>query len=173
MERPSPTLRRPSDRPALYAWHEDALDALAESRCDNLKDAARDYFELVPPIVEGEPCCGWYKVRLHRDGVFVPARIFLEQRIDETGELLADERLRCQIGDEMVDPVAAWPTLCSRPIPASEYAYLVAVRGWAKSSATDQPQAAESRPIDWLTVKMPAVPPAPPKPKKRLRNGRP
>lgn len=172
MERPSPTLRQPSDRVALYAWHTDALEALAESRCDNLKDAARDHFELCPPIVEAEPACGWYKLRLHRDGVFVPARIYLEQRVGETGELLADEVLRCQIGDDMVDPVQAWPTLCSRPIPAAEYAYLVALRAWARTSAPDQPQAAETRAIDWLTVKLPAVPPSPPKPQRNKRHGR-
>lgn len=172
MERPSPTLRRPSSRAELYAWHADALDALGQGRKETLKELAAVAPELVPPIIEAEPACGWFKVRLHRDGVFVPARIYLEQRIDEAGELVADERLRCQIGDELVDPFETWPTLCSRPIPAAEYAYLVAVRGWAKSSATDQPQAAETRAIDWLTVKMPAVPPAPPKPKKRTRYGR-
>ncbi len=142
MELPSPTLRRPSDRAELYAWHADALDALEQGRKETLKELRAVAPELAPPVYEGEPCCGWYKVRLHRDGVF---------------------------GDDMVDPVETWPLLLSRPIPASEYAYLVAVRGWAKSSAPDQPQAAESRPIDWLTVKIPAVPPAPPKSRKRSR----
>lgn len=151
-------MRQPSTRAELYAWHDEALEAMADARVDNLKDLARDHPELMPPISEDEPHCGWFKVSLARGSVPVPARIYLRQAVDQDGELTEPERLICEIGDDAVDPVEAWSRICVRPIKASEYRYLMAVRAWAKSSATDQPQAQDGRRIDWLTVTLPPVP---------------
>lgn len=162
----SSTLRQPSDRNALYLWHGRALAALVDNRAADLRELAANDPDALPPIQEDAPQCGYFKLRKVRAAAFVPAKIYLEQVIGEDGELLSDEILRCEIGDELVDPLQAWPMLCLRPISASEYRYLMAVRAWAQTSAPDQPQAQEGRRIDWLSVKIPPVPPAAPKRKK-------
>lgn len=157
----SPTLRKPSDRAELYAWHADALDALAQGRKDNLKDLAAEAPDLVPPIQDGEPQCGYYKARVSRRALLVPAKIFMLSVVDEAGELVEPERLKCEIGDRDFDVMEAWPKLCIRPITVGEYRHLMALRQWAKESAPDQPQAVDGRPIDWMTAQLPPVPAAP------------
>jgi hypothetical protein len=164
----SPTLRKPSDRAVLYAWHADALDALAQGRKDNLKDLAAEMPDLVPPIQDGEPQCGWFKARVSKRAVLVPAKIYLRSVVGEDGELVEPEKLICEIGDRDFDVLEAWPKLCIRPITASEYQYLMALRQWAKESARDQPQAVDGRPVDWMTVKIPDVPQQP-QPKEKSR----
>ena len=164
----SPTLRKPSDRAALYAWHADALDALAQGRKDNLKELAADHPDLVPPIQDGEPQCGYFKARVSKRAVLVPAKIYVRSVVDEAGELVEPERLVCEIGDRDFDVFEAWPKLCIRPITASEYQYLMALRQWAKESAPDQPQAVDGRPVDWNTVKIELAP----QPQRTDRNGK-
>lgn len=45
-----------------------------------------------------EPEPGFYKLKIRRDGPFVPARVWLHQEIDpETGELTEDEHIRAEI----------------------------------------------------------------------------
>lgn len=168
MDRPSPTLRQPTDRAELYAWHGKALAALKDGRADNLRDLAARDPDLVPAIQDGSPECGWYAARVSRAAALVPARIYLKSVVDEAGELVEPEVLLCEIGDRPFDPEEVWPKLCIRPIAASEYRYLMSLRAWAKSSAPDQPQAADGRPIDWNTVKinLPAQP-VPPAPKRK------
>jgi len=73
-----------------------------------------------PPRHEGYPECGWYKYRAVKNGPFLPVRIWLEQEIDsETGELCADERLRCVCLGARRDPEAIWTYL--RPISRAAY----------------------------------------------------
>lgn len=157
----SPTLRKPSDRAALYAWHADALDALAQGRRENLKELAACAPDLVPPISDGEPQCGYFKARVSKRSVLVPAKIFMLSVVGDDGELVEPERLKCEIGDRDFDVLEAWPKLCFRPIPVGEYRYLMALRQWAQESAPDQPQAVDGRPVDWMTVQIPPVPSAP------------
>lgn len=72
------------------------------------------------PRIEDEPQCGFYKVRMVRNGPFIPVEIWLEQETDpETGELTADEHLRAICNGETRDPVRIW-THC-RAISAEEY----------------------------------------------------
>lgn len=151
-------IRQPSDRAELYTWHAKALQGLKDGRAETLKELAARYAELVPPIQEDNPQCGWFKAIVRRVAVPVPARIWLRSTVDEDGELVEPEVLLCDIGDEPWDVLDAWPKLCTRPISKAEWAYLMAVRAWARTSAPDQPQAKDGRPIDWLTVKIPAVP---------------
>lgn len=80
-----------------------------------------------PPIHEeniGDVHAGWY-VRRFGDrytAPLFPAIIFWEGEHDpETGELLGDEVLRCEILGERYDPLVEWPMLCVRPISEAEY----------------------------------------------------
>lgn len=73
-----------------------------------------------PPRHEGDPHCGWYKYRAVKNGPFIPVRIWLDQVLDmETGELAADERMRCEALGYSRDPVALWTYL--RPITRQNY----------------------------------------------------
>ena len=72
------------------------------------------------PRTEDDPQPGFYKIRMVRNGPFVPVEIWLEQEVDpETGELTADERLRAICNGEPRDPVKIW--LYCRAISAEEY----------------------------------------------------
>lgn len=156
----SPTLRQPTDRAELYAWHADALDALKTGRADNLKDLASHSPELMPPLDEGMPQCGWYAAKVSKRAVLVPSRIWLRSTVGEDGQLVEPEAMFCEIGDRPFDPEEVWVRLAVRPITVGEYRHMMALRAWARESAPDQPQAADGRPIDWLTVQLPPVPPA-------------
>jgi hypothetical protein len=165
----SPTLRQPSDRAELYSWHADALDALKTGRADNLRDLFQRAPELVPPITDSEPRCGWYAARVSRRAVLVPSRIWLQSVVGDDGELLEPETLLCEVGDRPMDAFEAWPKLCIRPIPVAQYRHLMALRQWARESAPDEPQAVDGRPIDWNTVKVRVPEPSAPQPKRTSR----
>jgi hypothetical protein len=159
----SPTLRQPSDRAQLYAWHADALDALATGRKTDLKELAAIAPELMPPIQEGAPQCGYYKAKVATRAVLVPAKIYLESVVGEDGQLVQPERLKCEIGDKEFDPADVWARLCIRPISRAEYVHLMALRQWADQSKPDQPQASrnDGKPVDWMKVDLSTVPQQP------------
>lgn len=79
------------------------------------------------PRNEEDPQCGFYRMRKVRGGPWVAVEIWLEQQIDdETGELVADEKLRAIQNGEPVNPAFIW-TYC-RPIRAEEYDALTGAR---------------------------------------------
>lgn len=96
------------------------------------------------------PQPGFYKLRLVKGGPFVPARIWTERERhgprDDLGKYGAREVIRCQVGDELVDVMQAWPGL--RPITKAEFDYLVATRVWAQEFAPHMPEANERKKID-------------------------
>lgn len=101
-------MRRPTPITELYDWHSRALRGLA-------------------PVHDSTPHCGWFKRRLVKGGVFVPARIWMFQDIcPETGELLSDEILQCEVNGSYADPEEAWSWICSNPITEQEFRYLTA-----------------------------------------------
>lgn len=51
---------------------------------------------------------GYYKVRLYQKGPWVPVRVWLEGERDEAGDLVEDERLRCQWWPCMDDPFTVY-----------------------------------------------------------------
>lgn len=63
-------------------------------------------------IHENEPQCGYYRVKTHKGGEFVPVAIWVDQ---ETGELIAYKD-----GVE-VDPCEIWTWCCRNPISADLY----------------------------------------------------
>jgi hypothetical protein len=123
-------MRRPTPVAALLAWHAAALRGLS-------------------PVNDGTPRCGWYKRRLVRGGVFIPARIWMAQDIcPETGELLCDEVLRCEVNGTPADPEDAWSWISANPVTEQEFRYLAARIAFAIQNEPDDPFAAPTRPID-------------------------
>lgn len=95
--------RAPTSPRVAYAWHRDAM-------------AGKN-----PPITH-EPHCGWFRRKLIKGGPFVPCRIFLEQPVDpETGELLGDEVMRCEVAGKRRPPDEEWTWLADKPISREEY----------------------------------------------------
>lgn len=136
----SPTLRQPTTPAQAFAWYAETIAAV---------DAC-----LRPSIDGEEPQPGFYKRRFDRAGVFVPARIWLVQYVQD-GELVAPERLACEIGGEAFDPAEVWLALCGNPITKSEYDHLMRVRDWARTSRPSEPEAHPTKPIDLFTVAPP------------------
>lgn len=130
-------MRRPTSAAELYAWHTKALRGLE-------------------PVNDGTPQCGWFKRKLVRGGVFVPARIWMVQDIDaDTGELLSDELLQAEVNGVYADPEDAWPWLCANPITEQEFRFLEALGTWSQTHAPAEPMANPHQPIDWLVVPTP------------------
>jgi len=130
-------VRVPTPREQLYAWHTDALDGLE-------------------PANDGTPHCGWFKRKLVRGGVFVPARIWVVQDIDpETGELLSDEQLQCEVNGAFADPEDAWSWICANPITEQEFRFLEASSEWAREHAPHEPMANPQQRVDWIAVPTP------------------
>ena len=127
-------MRRPTKKRELYRWHTAAMHG------DN------------PPIHEDEPHCGWFRTRLVRDGVPVPAVIWMEQPVDSSGALDGDEYLRCKIHNKEVDPYKAWTWLCKDPISEATYNYMRDLLAWAAEHAPDSPEANPHLSIQWGKV---------------------
>jgi hypothetical protein len=99
-------IRQPTSKAAQYAWYRSAIAGRDAPRHDALPEA------------------GWYKYRAVKQGPFIPVRIWLDQEIcPVTGELMADEVLRCEALNQSRNPEAIWTYL--RPIPRAEYNALV------------------------------------------------
>lgn len=125
-------MRRPTPIAQLYDWHTRALRGLV-------------------PINDGTPHCGWFKRKLVKGGVMVPARIWMFQDIcPDTGELQSDEVLQCEVNGAWADPEEAWSWICSNPITEQEFRYLEARISHAVRFEPDDPFAAPNRPINLL-----------------------
>lgn len=107
------------------------------------------------PDTTEEPRCGWFKRKLVKHGPLVPARIWLDQEIDEAGELLADERLLCEVNGQWAGADDQWPWLCGNPISNAEFDYLTASIAWSAEHAPHEPRANPRRAVDWLAVPTP------------------
>jgi hypothetical protein len=110
-----------------------------------------------PTICADDPQCGWYKRKLVRGGPFVPARIFLEAEVDERGELIAPEIMKCEVGTRMCDPLEQWSYLADKPITEADFEYMQALARHVSQNGRDESEPA-SMPlsaIDWLAVKPP------------------
>lgn len=123
-------MRVPTPHAQLYAWHTAALRS-------------------PQPVISSIPECGWFKRKLVKGGVFVPARIWMFQDIDpETGELLSDELLQCELNGAYADPEDAWSWICANPITEQEFRYLTARINFAACNEPHDPFATPTRPID-------------------------
>lgn len=118
-----------------------------------------------------DPQPGYYKRRLAKGGVEVPARIWWEWGDRETcaacgglmgnihvgpcrecdGEgtvLMSDDILRCTINGEDRDPFEEWSWLAGHPITEAEYKYLMADAEHAREYRPDDPKANPRKPVD-------------------------
>jgi hypothetical protein len=131
-------MRKPTPRDELYAWHRNALLGVYG---DDLG-------------LSGEvPHCGWFKRRLVKGGVMVPARIWMFQPICPfTGDLTEDEALQCEVNGAFADAHHQWPWLCAHPIPEHEFLYLEATRAHCAAHEPHDPIVKSFEPVNWLTV---------------------
>ncbi len=98
-------IRQPSSEGQLLAWHRAAL-------------AGHE-----PERHEGDPQCGWFKMRLTKGGHWVPVTVWCDQDVDEeTGELTSDEVMRADVfgDDKPADEI--WTHLT--PISREEHDHL-------------------------------------------------
>jgi len=132
-------MRRPTPRSELYRWHTEALAGWK-------------------PAYNGEePQCGWYRAKLTKGGVWVPACIWMDQHVDMiTGELLQDETLRCTVYHKERDPYEQWVWLLSNPASEQWYCDRMAELDWARKHAPDTPDGRPDVAVNWLTAPLPS-----------------
>lgn len=111
-------MRTPTPYRQLYAWHRAAI--AGDER----------------PRIADEPQCGWYRIKLVRNGPWIPVRIWCSQHIEAaTGELLADERIFAEQDGITVDPIGVWTS--AHPISRKAYDQLVELRSYTPAMADD------------------------------------
>ena len=136
-------MRTPTTLEQALDWHTRALKDL-EMRLPIMLD---DTFD---------PQCGWFLARQSRGGPLVPARIYLEQEVcPETGNLLSDEVLKCEINGREYDPEEQFPYLCGEPITEQAYNYLMARKDFTETYAPHEPAANPFKKVDWGNVPTP------------------
>lgn len=95
-------MREPSTDAQLLAWHRAAM-------------AGEE-----PPMHDGCPEAGWYKMRQVKGGPWEPVTIWCDREIDEeTGELASDEVMLADVFGEPGDAYAIWTYLT--PISREEH----------------------------------------------------
>lgn len=108
-----------------------------------------------PPITH-DPQPGFYRRKLVRGGPWVGVHIWLEQDIDEAGELIAPPVLRALVGsNSYVDADDVWTYVADNPISQEEYNFMVAEAAWTKARSPDDPSANPREPIDPLRAPLP------------------
>ena len=122
-------MRQPSDRKPFYAHWTAQLKAIRGFR--TVREAIDDGRKV--EAIPDEPQCGFYERRMIRGGPWVPARIFLEQQVDKSGDLVGPEVVKCQIGADYYDPESQWSWLSNRPISQAAYKLAIARRQWSQS----------------------------------------
>lgn len=103
-------MRKPTPVPVLFAWH---IKAMQGGR---------------PSVIEDFAECGWFKMRIVKDGPWVPVAIIPVQDIDEDGQLTEPEGIRCLQGRsrKQVPQNFVWPTCARHPISREEYQSMMA-----------------------------------------------
>lgn len=105
------------------------------------------------PVHEDNPQAGFYRMRLVKNGPFVPVAIWIEKTVDETtGELLDDERYVALVNGKPEDPARIWTYCAARPIEEDEYRYHLEMGQWAAEHQPDHPAAHPRKPINLLNM---------------------
>lgn len=128
--------RTPTPAHVVYAWHTAALSGSK------------------PPIHD-LPQAGWYQRRLVKGGPFVAGEIWLDQAVDDSGELTEPERLRCLVDGKERDPADQWLWLCNNPISRDEFRFMTRTANWARVHAPSEPEANPKEAIDWNALPVP------------------
>ncbi len=104
------------------------------------------------PVPE-TPQCGFYRRKLVKGAVPVPARIWREPEIDFlTEEPTGNDVIRCEVDGTPRDPAAEWTRLAMKPITEANFHFRIAKGKWATQYAPDEPEASPTKPVDWLKV---------------------
>lgn len=107
------------------------------------------------PAITSEPRAGFYKRRLVKGGPFVPVAIWFERELDEAGDLLSDEVVKCTVDGRLADVDSTWSYCAGSPITEAEFDYLSRVSSYAKANDTREPLANPRRRIDPLKFPLP------------------
>lgn len=107
------------------------------------------------PAITAEPQAGFYKRRLVKGGPFVPVHIWIERELDEAGDLLSDEVVKCTVDGRLADADSTWSYCAGSPISEAEFDYLSRVSSYAKASDKREPLANPRRPINTLSFPLP------------------
>ena len=102
-------------------------------------------------IHPNDPEVGFYKTRLVKDGPWVPVAIWMVQHVNEAGELIADEELRCKVNDCPEDPYKVWTWCANRPITEEEYRYHIKYGRWAEEWKPEDPAARPRQAMNVMT----------------------
>ena len=129
-------MSKPTPRKERMRWHRQALEDL--------------HLHLETEVNPDDPQEGFYKRKLVKGGVFVPARIWWYSPIDENGDLTGDEVLQAEVDGKYADAYEQWQWLCAHPISEAEFNFLTAQRQWAQKHAPHEPYADPRKPVDWL-----------------------
>jgi hypothetical protein len=90
------------------------------------------------PLVSSEPQQGYYKLKLVKNGPFVPARIYS-----------LDGELRAKVWDgHEVDPLWVWGRCAHRPISPEKFAYMIERIRWCILHNKTAPEVHPWRAID-------------------------
>lgn len=101
------------------------------------------------PTHESEPHAGYYKMRLVKNGPWMPVRIWWHSVVDqETGELTEPERMLCLVGERERDIDRTWLSCCKNPISRPEYEAMMHTLRWAGSNDPTHPMLRPMEPID-------------------------
>lgn len=131
-------MRQPTSKRDAFAWYR-----------------AMVFGSEKPPIHLSEPQCGFYAVRAVKGGVLVPAMIWLQQEIDEHGQLADDEVLMCEVNGKLRDPHEVWDRLAAHAVPFAKYQHHSNLNNWAGWHQLDLPEADPTKPIDWERIEPP------------------
>jgi hypothetical protein len=107
------------------------------------------------PAITGDPRAGFYKRRLVKGGPWVPVHIWIERELDEAGDLMSDEVVKCTVDGRLADVDSTWSYCAGSPITEAEFDYLSGVSSYAKARSPREPLANPRKPIDPLKFPLP------------------
>lgn len=103
------------------------------------------------------PAAGFYKIRMVRNGPFVPVRIWHGPSRDPvTGELLDRSHLwHAERRGRIIEIHHVWPWAGRFPIDEREYNYMLSLVTWADDHAPQAPEATPRQPVDFSKAGVP------------------
>ena len=107
------------------------------------------------PAITEDPRAGFYKRRLVKGGPWVPVHIWIERELDEAGDLLSDEVVKCTVDGRLADVDSTWSYCAGSPITEAEFDYLSRVSAHAKARNPREPLANPRKRIDPLKFPLP------------------
>lgn len=116
-------MREPTPQKDLYAYWHWNLKAPGSTR------------------ITTEPQSGFYRCKLVKGGPWVPVAIWVDQEIDEAGELLSDETIECLVDGKPQDADQIWSWCADKPITENEYKYRIEFGNWTREWSPDSPEA--------------------------------